>query len=295
MQTYEAKCVLDAQATLGEGPSWDAATKTLLWVDIENSQVHRFDPATGADKAWKVEKECSFAIASTKGDIIVGTRDGIVRLSPETGEITKVANPDTNSETNRFNDAKCDPRGRLFAGTISDTRTPGDANCYRFDSLFEYETVVPGVVNSNGLCWSPDHKVFYYIDTATRKVDAFDYDIETGAITNRRTVVDIPESLGIGKPDGMTIDDEGMLWTGMWGGAAIRRWNPQTGELIGTIEIPCPNVTSCCFGGDNLDQLYITTPRKGFNEEQLAKFPQAGGLFLCEPGVRGAATTPFAG
>ncbi|GAA4439853.1 SMP-30/gluconolactonase/LRE family protein [Bremerella cremea] len=295
MQTYQAKCVLDIQATLGEGPSWDSANHSLLWVDIENSKVNRFDPVTSENESWTVEKECSFAIASTSGDIIVGTRDGIVRLNPATGEIVKVANPESNGATTRFNDAKCDPRGRLFAGTISDTRTPGDANCYRFDSQFNYETVVPGVVNSNGLCWSPDHTVFYYIDTATRKVDAFDYDIETGAISKRRTIVDIPESMGIGKPDGMTIDAEGMLWTGMWGGASVCRWNPATGELIGKIEMPCPNVTSCCFGGEKLDQLYITTPRKGLDDEQLAKFPNAGGLFLCEPGVSGAVTTPFAG
>lgn len=295
MQIYEAQCVLDIQATLGEGPSWDSSTGKLLWVDIENSLVNRFDPASGNNEAWTVEKECSFAIASSKGDVIVGTRDGIVRLDPQTGKITKVANPDTNSETNRFNDGKCDPKGRLFAGTISDTRTPGDANCYRFDSDFGYETVVPGVVNSNGLCWSPDHKLFYYIDTATRKIDAFDYQLESGRISNRRTVVDIPESLGIGKPDGMTIDREGMLWTGMWGGGSVCRWNPESGELIGKIELPCPNVTSCCFGGENLDRLYITTPRKGLNDEQLRQFPEAGGIFCCEPGVSGAATFPFAG
>lgn len=295
MQTYQAQCIFEIQATLGEGPSWDSATNKLLWVDIENSLVNRFDPASGKNESWTVEKECSFAIATTKGDIVVGTRDGIVRLDPQTGQVTLVANPETNSDTNRFNDAKCDPRGRLFAGTISDTRTPGDANCYRFDSKFNYVTVVPGVVNSNGLCWSPDHTIFYYIDTATRKVDAFDYDIETGDITNRRTVVDIPESMGIGKPDGMTIDAEGMLWTGMWGGASVCRWNPQTGELIGKIEMPCPNVTSCCFGGEKLDHLYITTPRKGLDDEQLKQFPNAGGLFVCQPGVSGAETTPFAG
>lgn len=295
MQTYQAQCVFDIQATLGEGPSWDATNQKLLWVDIENSLVNRFDPTTGTNESWTVEKECSFAIATSKGDIVVGTRDGIVRLDPERGSITKVANPDTNSETNRFNDAKCDPRGRLFAGTISDTRTSGDANCYRFDSKFNYVTVVPGVVNSNGLCWSPNQKIFYYIDTATRKVDAFDYEIETGDITNRRTVVDIPESMGIGKPDGMTIDSEGMLWTGMWGGASVCRWNPESGELIGKIEMPCPNVTSCCFGGEKLDRLYITTPRKGLNDDQLKQFPNAGGLFVCEPGVAGGPTFPFAG
>ncbi|PQO25220.1 hypothetical protein C5Y96_25275 [Blastopirellula marina] len=295
MQTYEAQCVLDIQATLGEGPSWDATTGKLLWVDIENSLVNRFNPGSGENESWTVEKECSFAIATSKGDMIVGTRDGIVRLNPQTGEVTKVVNPDTNSQTNRFNDGKCDPKGRLFAGTISDTRTPGDANCYRFDSLFNYETVVPGVVNSNGLCWSPDHSLFYYIDTATRKIDAFDYQIETGEISNRQTVVDIPESMGIGKPDGMTIDREGMLWTGMWGGASVCRWNPRTGELIGKVEIPCPNVTSCCFGGENLDELYITTPRKGLSDEQLRQFPQAGGIFRCQPGVSGATTYLFAG
>lgn len=292
MQSYHAKCVLDIQATLGEGPSWDDGTKTLLWVDIENHLVNRFAPETGENQAWTVETNPSFAIATENGDILVGTRGGIVRLDPVSGELRQVANPDSNLGTHRFNDAKCDPRGRLFAGTISDKREP-DANCYRFEPDFSYETVVTGVINSNGLCWSADQKTMYYIDTGTRKIDAFDYDVETGNIVNRRTVVTVSDEHG--KPDGMTIDEEGKLWTGMWGGEAICRWDPSSGELLGKVSVAAPNVTSCCFGGENLDELYITTARNGLSDEQLAKYPQAGGLFVSRPGVIGTPTVRFAG
>lgn len=292
MQTYEANCVLDIQAALGEGPSWDDRTKTLLWVDIENHLVNRFAPQTGENQAWTVETNPSFAIATEKEDILVGTRNGIVRLDPVSGQVRKVVNPESNLETHRFNDAKCDPRGRLFAGTISDKRDP-DANCYRFAPDFSYETVITGAINSNGLCWSSDAKTMYYIDTGTKKIDAFDYDVETGEIINRRTVVAVPEEHG--KPDGMTIDREGMLWTGMWGGEAICRWDPASGTLLGKVAVPAPNVTSCCFGGENLDELYITTARNGLSDEQLAKYPQAGGVFMARPGVVGTRTTPFPG
>lgn len=293
MKTYDAECVLDIKATLGEGPWWDTATGTLLWVDIDNHLVNRFDPQTGENQSWTVEQHPSFVIATQRKDLVVGTRSGIVRLDPASGKVTWVVNPDSNGETSRFNDARCDPRGRLFAGTISDTRTPGDANCYRFEPDFTWETVITGVVNSNGLCWSSDETTLYYIDTATRKIDAFDYQAETGAISNRRTVVAVPEQHG--KPDGMTIDEEGMLWTGMWGGGAICRWDPHSGQLLGKVPIPCPNVTACSFGGENLDELYITTSRNGMSDEELREQPTAGGVFRARPGVRGVPQIPFAG
>jgi len=292
MQTYTARCVLDNQAALGEGPSWDQHEQKLLWVDIENHLVNRFDPITGDNESWTVEQHPSFAIATQQRDIVIGTRHGIVRLDPATGEITKLVDPEPEMETNRFNDGKCDPEGRLFAGTISDSRTEGDASCYCIEPDLSFTKVVPSATNSNGQCWSSDQKTYYYIDSATRRVDAFDYDAKSGKLTNRRPVIQVPEDLG--KPDGMTIDAEGMLWTGMFRGSAICRWNPQTKELIGKVDIPCPNVTSCCFGGQDLDQLFITTARIAMSDEQLKTHPTAGGLFVCQPGVSGTPTIPFA-
>jgi len=295
MLTYPVECLIDIKATLGEGPAWENRTGQLLWVDIENHLVNRFNPATRENHSWTVEQHPSFVVPTTSEDLLVGTRHGIVRLNPQSGETTMVVDPEPEMETNRLNDGKCDPRGRLFAGSISDTRTTGDASCYRIGSDFAVEKVITGATNSNGLCWSADEKTFYYIDTPTRKIDAFDYDVETGAISRRRTVVEIPETLNLGKPDGMTIDDEGMLWTGMFRGASVCRWNPADGQMIGKIELPCPNVTSCCFGGADGKTLFITTARTAMNDDQLREFPLAGGLFAAQVGMTGAATHVFAG
>ncbi|PHS08067.1 MAG: hypothetical protein COA78_13095 [Blastopirellula sp.] len=293
MQEIDARCIFDGKATLGEGPAWIAESQRLIWVDIERHLINRLDPATGKNESWAVGCDVGFAVPDTSGNIVAGTRDGIIRLNTETGEITSVVDPESDIPTNRFNDGKCDPRGRIFGGSISYERIVGDASLYRFDTDFQVEKVQDGITNSNGLTWSLDEKTFYYIDTPTRKVDAFDYDVETGAISNRRTVINVPEDLG--KPDGMTIDNEGMLWVCLWGGWGVTRWNPETAELIGKINLPCKNVTSCCFGGPNLDQLFISCARTGLTAEELANQPQAGSLFVAEPGVSGQAAVAFGG
>ncbi|MGY8770413.1 MAG: SMP-30/gluconolactonase/LRE family protein [Pirellulales bacterium] len=293
MQEIDARCIFDGKATLGEGPAWIASTQQLIWVDIERHLINRFEPATGKNESRSVGCDVGFAVPDKSGNIVAGTRDGIIRLNTTTGEITSVIDPESDIPTNRFNDGKCDPRGRIFGGSISYNRIVGDASLYRINTDFQVEKVVENVTNSNGLTWSLDEKTFYYIDTPTRKVDAFDYDVETGAISNRRTIIKVPEELG--KPDGMTIDNEGMLWVCLWGGWGVTRWNPESGELIGKINLPCKNVTSCCFGGPNLDQLFITCARTGLSAEELTDQPQAGSLFMAEPGVSGQAAVAFAG
>lgn len=290
MSSNPVTCVLNSQAVLGEGPWWDVLEQKLLWVDIGQNRVHRFDPATSENETWTVEPEPSFAIATEQGDLLVGTRNGIVRLDLATGQTTLSVDPEAKLAT-RFNDARCDSRGRLFAGTIADDRSPM-ASLYRISSAFEVHSVISQVINSNGLCWSADDKTMYYIDTGTRRIDAFDYDIDSGSLSNRHAVVEVdPEH---GKPDGMTIDSQGMLWTGMWGGGAVCRWNPADGQLVEKIPVPCPNVPSCTFGGPNLDELYIVTARRGLSDEQLEQFPHSGGLFRCIPGVTGSPSWRFA-
>jgi sugar lactone lactonase YvrE len=293
MQSIDAELLFDAQATLGDGPAWDDRLNRLIWVDIERNMINRFDPATGRNESWSVGVHVGFAVPTDAGDIVAGTRDGIIRLDPQLGSVVSLLDPEGDIPTNRFNDGKCDPRGRLFAGTISYKRIEGDASLYRIDQDLSVTKVVSGVTNSNGQCWSADEATFYYIDTPTRRIDAFDYDVESGEISNRRTVVHVPEELG--KPDGMTIDQEGKLWVGMFRGGGVTRWNPETGELLAKIELPCPNVTSCCFGGPNFEQLFITTARTGMSPEDLKQQPLAGGLFVAQPGVAGSPTKRIAG
>lgn len=291
MQTIKANCAFDGKAILAEGPVWDADLGKLWWVDIERYLINRWDPTTGKNESWSVGCHVGFAIPTTSGDVIAGTRSGILRLNVDTGVVTPVVDPESDITTTRFNDGKCDPRGRLFGGTISDTRAP-EASLYRFDEQITPHKVVEQVVNSNGLAWSMDEKTFYYIDTATRKIDAFDYDVETAALSNRRKAFDLPHDMG--KPDGMTIDNEGMLWVAQWSGGGVSRWNPNSGELLAKVELPCSNVTSCCFGGPDLDRLYITCARQGLSPEQAAEQPQAGGLFVADVGVSGKPGVKFA-
>lgn len=291
MQTVKANCAFDGKAILAEGPVWDADLGKLWWVDIERHLVNRWDPVTGKNESWSLGCQVGFAIPTTAGDVIAGTRNGIVRLNVESGMIIPLVDPESNISTTRFNDGKCDPRGRLFGGTISDQRIE-EASLYMLDETLQIRRVVEKVTNSNGLAWSHDEKTFYYIDTATRKIDAFDYDVASGAIANRRTAFDIPHDMG--KPDGMTIDAEGMLWVALWSGWGISRWNPNTGELLAKVDLPCQNVTSCCFGGPNLDRLYITCARQGLSAEQQAGQALAGGIFVADVGVSGMPSVKFA-
>jgi sugar lactone lactonase YvrE len=265
----------------------------MLWVDIEGCRVGLFDPAGKANRTWPMPVHVSVAVPTRRGDFLAATRDGFVRLNPETGVLTPLADPEADLPGNRFNDGKCDPQGRFWAGSISYERTPEVCSLYRLDASLQVRRMVTRVSTSNGLAWSLDGRTMYYIDTPTRRVDAFDFDGSTGEIANRRTIIRVPEELG--KPDGMTIDREGMLWVALWGGRAVSRWNPLSAELLGKVQVAAERVSSCCFGGADYDTLYITTARTGLSDEALTAQPMAGGLFAVQTGHRGLPCVPFAG
>jgi sugar lactone lactonase YvrE len=153
--------------------------------------------------------------------------------------------------------------------------------------------LLPNVTISNGLAWSPDHTTFYYIDTPTREVRAFDYDLENGSIANPRVVIHVGESFGW--PDGMTSDIQGNLWIAMWGGAQLTKWNPNTGQLLEQIPVPAKNVSCCVFGGKNMNELFITSARVGLDEDTLKQYPLTGGVFRMETNVEGMPSFEFAG
>lgn len=293
MTEWSAACVLDAKATLAEGPNWLEATQTLLWVDIEQSRICFFEPTSGQNRVLQLDNHVGVAVPTHSGDLLAATFGGFVRVDVETGSVTPICDPESDLPRNRFNDGKCDPLGRFWAGSISYDRTPGAANLYCLEASGEVTRRLNGVSTSNGLAWSEDCTTFYYIDTPTRRVDRFDYEPESGTISNRTTIIRVPEA--IGKPDGMTIDREGMLWVALWGGGAVTRWNPRTGEMIGRIPLPAERITSCCFGGPDYDQLYITSARTGLTDEELEAQPLAGGLFCASVGVAGYPCVPFAG
>jgi sugar lactone lactonase YvrE len=283
----EPEIIHDAQATLGESPAWDAKNQTLYWVDILEKRIHYH---RDGDDGFIQLDEMPGCLAPTKnGNLLVAARASILDLEPATGKTTVLASI-AGHANNRFNDGKCDPAGRFLAGTMNmDEKTPS-GTLYAFHGG-TVTRLLDGVRISNGLAWSPDYKTFYYIDTPTREVQAFDYDLSTGQIANPRVAITVPESLGW--PDGMTSDIEGNLWIAMWGGACITHWNPHTGQLLEQIPLPAKNVTSCAFGGDNLNELYLTSARVGLEHADLTAYRHSGSLMRVGTRVQGMPTFEF--
>lgn len=284
--------IVDAKAAHGEGPVWHSERGVLYWVDIIGCKLHIFNPRTGADSAlWTDQSVCCLAPWET-GGVVAGMHDGFALIDTESGVVSPICDPEPDLPSNRFNDGKCDPAGRFWAGTCSEgCDIPGAGSLYCLDSELQVEKKLEGMTIPNGLAWSPDYKTFYYIDTPTFEIWAFDYDLASGRIGNRRTAVTVSKEIGF--PDGMTIDVEGMLWVAHWGGACVCRWNPADGKLLRKIELPVENVSCCVFGGENLEDLYVTSSRLGLDVKAIAAQPQAGGLFRCTPGVRGTPTHLF--
>lgn len=289
----KVELALDARAHLGEGPSWSAARKTLYWVDILGGMAHAFVPATGATQTWRIHGLTGCLVERAAGGLLLGYQHGFAALDPATGRLEPWIHPEPNERRNRVNDGKVDSRGRLYAGTKSEA-SPVTGGLYRLDPDRRLTKLLDGVGCSNGLAWSADGRTFYYIDTVRENLRAFPCDPATGALGEGSVVVDIP-AREHGWPDGMCIDAEGMLWVAHYGGGKLTRWDPRARRLIGSLSVPAPNVTSCAFGGERLDQLYITTARAGMNEEALTAQMHAGGVFVAQVGVVGTPTTPFAG
>ena len=282
----------DTKVHLGEGPTWDARTQTLYWVDIFDKRIY-----VGPNPLAELDGFVGCVVPSQSGGLIVafggdGSPLRFASLEPDSAKQTLLSALTDEPSGNRFNDGKCDPRGRFLAGTMNINEKDPTGSLYSFDGK-SIMKLLNNVTISNGMTWSPDHKTFYYIDTPTREVRAFDYDLDTGAIANPRRVVYAPESLGW--PDGMTSDMQGNLWIAMWGGAKVTRWNPNTGELLDQIPIPAMNVSSCVFGGRNMNELYLTSARKGLDEATLKQYPLTGGVFRLETNVEGMPTFEFAG
>lgn len=283
----QAELLFDAKALLGEGPIWDARTQTLYWIDILEKRVY----AEGNVLA-QLDDFIGCIAPRVHGGLVLTTRFGFASLEVDSVKLTPLASPADEPATNRFNDGKCDPRGRFLAGTMNLNETDPTGSLYSFDGS-SITKLLGGVTISNGMAWSPDHKTFYYIDTPTREVKAFDYDVETGAIANPRVVIRVID--GLGWPDGMTSDMQGNLWIAMWGGAQVTKWDPASGQLLKRIPVPAKNVSSCVFGGKNRNELYLTSARKGLDETALVEYPLTGGVFRLETNVEGMPTFEFAG
>jgi len=268
------------RAKWGEGPVW--ADNILWYVDIEGHAIATFDLATGHEYTWPVDERVGTIVPARNGGFLIAGDSGIRTFNSNSGVGSTLADPESTLRGHtRFNDGKCDPSGRFWAGTISLRKQP-EAALYMLDQHGELHKKLTGVTNSNGLCWSHDRRTMFYIDTPTKKISTFDYNDTSGEISRRQTLVDTAACEIPGVPDGMTIDADGHLWVAFCHGGCVIRFHAATGAVLARIDVPAIETTACTFGGANLSQLYITTglPKEGGGNLD-------GSLFVCEPGVYG--------
>ena len=284
------KLVLDTKMTLGEGPVWNHIDQRFYCVDIHEKKIYSLDPATEAINIYTLPEKIGVAVPATDGKLIVGLQNGMAIFNPEDTSLEYVSHVEKEVADNRFNDGKCDAMGRFWAGTMHEQELISKGGLYSFDGR-SVKKHLSHIGVSNGLDWSADNKTFFYIDSLSLEVKAFDFDLETGSLSNQKVVINVDVSQGY--PDGMTIDNNGHLWIAHWDGGCIRQWDPGTGEVLQRIDIPAPRVTSCVFGGKNFDTLYVTTARIGLSEKQLKAFPLSGGIFKIIPGVSGRKANLF--
>lgn len=279
------------EALLGECPRWDAETRRLLWVDLEAGELHIFDPARRHDRAIPLGTRVGAVAPARGGGVLVALagRIALVDLADESVH-TLVEIP--HGEDMRLNDGACDPAGRFWVGSLALDFARGVASLYRYSGEEGLDRVVSDVTLSNGIGWTPDGKGMYYIDSLAYRVDLFDFDVATGAISGRRPFVSIERGAGI--PDGLAVDDEGGVWVALWGGGAVRRYDPG-GTLDRVLAVPAEHVTACCFGGDDGRSLYVTTASVELTAEERSRQPLAGCVFVSDVGVSGPPAQPFAG
>ncbi len=276
---------INAKATLGEGPVWDAKTQTLYWVDILEKRIY-----SGSKLFLQLDDYVGCLAPRKDGGMVIAQRFGFWSFEPDTNKLITLAFPKGEPSNNRFNDGKCDSRGRFVAGSMDHNEQEASGCLYSLSAEGRIKRLLKDVRISNGITWSPDFKTMYFIDTPTKEVKAFEYDIETGQIANPRVIIQFTDTFGF--PDGMTSDMNGNLWIAMWRGARITQWSPK-GELLEQFGVPALQVTSCVFGGPDMDELFITSARVGMDAALLRKYPQSGGVFRMKTNVKGMPTFEF--
>ncbi|MCC7009289.1 MAG: SMP-30/gluconolactonase/LRE family protein [Acidobacteria bacterium] len=276
---------------LAEGPLWDAVRQRLLFVDIMQGHVHALDPGSGRARVYDVGQPVGAVVCSTRGDWLIAAGRGFSRLDPDSGRVTPMADAAPGRDDVRMNDGAVDPWGRFWAGTLSLRHERERGALYRLDADGRVHTILEPVTTSNGIDWSPDLRIMYYVDTRTGRVDQFDVDGNGEPGARRPFAIIAPDD---GRPDGLVVDAEGYVWVALWQGGALRRYAPD-GALDRIVALPVALVTKCAFAGSDLGDLYVTTARTGLSAGERADQPLAGRLFRCRPGTRGRLPYRFAG
>jgi sugar lactone lactonase YvrE len=288
------QCVWQAGAALGEGPFWSVREQALYWVDILNHRLHRYAPFSEQQQAtWQFDEEITSVAERKNADgLIVTLRHGFAFFDPRSEKLERLLQAETDLPGNRFNDGKCDKAGRYWAGTMDFEGKMPIGSLYSLTKDYKLEKLDSGYPVTNGPAWSLDYKTMYFNDSANGCMYAFDFEIDTGKLHNKRVFQQFDEKEG--SPDGMTIDAEGGLWVAHWGAGKVTRRDFK-GDVLQTIELPCSQITSCAFGGPELSTLFITSAAHGLSSEQRQQEPLAGGLFAIELAVSGLEANTFAG
>jgi len=288
--------VSDIKAELGEGPLWDYRKNILYWIDIIGKKIFIYDSNKKNTISIKLDQHIGSLALCKTDKLLLALQNGFYFFNKEKNILKKIDDPEHGLPKNRFNDGKCDASGRFWAGTTSFDELDPVGSLYCLDTDFKVRKIFNETIISNGLCWNLDNKKMYYIDSPRREIYSFDYEIITGTIRNKKIIIKVPDDMGF--PDGMTIDTDGNLWIAHWGAYLICKWGPNKGKLLDKIKIPANRVSSCTFGGSDLDELYITTAQRGFADigkklDKNSVTEYDGLLFKIKTDCRGLKTYEF--
>ena len=297
MATEKFEVVHDVPMLVGESAIWHEVESALYWVDIEGLTVNRLHAASGKFSSWKMGSNPSALAIDDNNFLVVATRERLLRLNTTDGAETPIADAPYDPSKVRFNDGRVDPAGRFWIGTMYEPRDQPAAEMYVLDRDNLRCAWRGGMTNSNGLAWSLDGRTMFHADTTTHRIDCYDFDVATGEHSNRRTILTFPTDKTApdygGRPDGATIDSEGMYWVAMFEGGRVLRISP-TGEILREIKLPVRCPTSVCFGGPDLRTLYITSASQGRSSEEIAQYPHTGKVLSVRLDVAGREEPEYA-
>ena len=303
--SYSIECLVAADNHLGEGPLWDAEQAALYWVDgtgrrVGRPSLWRLDPRSGATRHWSLDHDVGAMALRRDGNAVLALDDGFYFYDFTTGALECITPIEPEQPRTRLNDGKVDRRGRFFAGGMDDKEELAICGLWRLDPDLSVTRVDQGIICSNGPCWSPDDRTFYFADTFQQQMWAYDYDLATGGLANKRPFADTRQDAGFF--DGSTVDEEGCVWNALVIGGELIRYTPD-GEVERRIGMPVKNITSLCFGGERLDEIYVTSMARVSHPATHEHFarqvrPQfgAGSLFRIRGlGIRGLPEPRFGG